>query len=60
MSSFSEQSGCDDAIKCGSARGKSALLWSLPRKYCSFYTCETYVRLTTFCLAVFTARHIAH
>ena len=27
----------------GSARGKSALLWSLLREDCPFYTCETYV-----------------
>ena len=33
---------CDDAIKCGSARGKAALLLSLRRKDRSFYTCMTY------------------
>ena len=32
MQSLSKESECDDAVKCGSARGKAAMLRSLLRK----------------------------
>ena len=43
LESFSYASECDAAVKCGSARGKAALLRSVLRKVRYLYTRGTYV-----------------